>query len=329
MITLGLSIIVKNEEKYIEETLLKIINIIDIFSVSDTGSNDNTINIIQELCKKYNKELVLSEDKWVNFTHNRNIPLKRLFNRVDYILLLDADDHFIVNKPFKDKLQKNKNICYSILCRQKNNSFYSYKRRLIPGSFVWYYKYIIHEQLKSKDNYEIIKIDSDNYIKYTRPTSNENNIKYLNLMKKALENEPYCFNYNYHYALDLCNSKKYNECIDRIDYMIKNKAYENNFHKLLIDYKKIECLYRIKTSSDNIMPLIHKLLKDYPNILELIYIGVLTFFREKKYKEAYDLGINYYNKKITPNICGFTYYYDLYTFKYDNFFLENLLYLQK
>lgn len=46
MITLGLSIIVKNEEKYIKETLLKVINIIDIFSVSDTGSNNNIINII-------------------------------------------------------------------------------------------------------------------------------------------------------------------------------------------------------------------------------------------------------------------------------------------
>lgn len=69
------------------------------------------------------------------------------------------------------------------------------------------------------------------------------------------------------------------------------------------------------------IPLINELLKNYINILELIYIGILTFVREKKYKEAYDLGINYYNKKITPKIYGFTYYYDLYTFKYDFIFL--------
>jgi glycosyltransferase involved in cell wall biosynthesis len=52
-------IMVKNEEKSIEVTLNSIKNHIKHVIVYDTGSTDNTINIIKNTCEKNNQTLYL------------------------------------------------------------------------------------------------------------------------------------------------------------------------------------------------------------------------------------------------------------------------------
>ena len=80
-----LSMIVKNEEKYLRECLESIKNIVDEIVLVDTGSSDNTVNIAKEFhANVYNYQ-------WTeNFSAARNYALSK--SSGEWILYLDADE---------------------------------------------------------------------------------------------------------------------------------------------------------------------------------------------------------------------------------------------
>ena len=59
-----LCMIVKNESDTVIQSLLSVIDIIDNAVIADTGSTDNTEEIILEFFKQYNKPLLLKKIKW-------------------------------------------------------------------------------------------------------------------------------------------------------------------------------------------------------------------------------------------------------------------------
>jgi glycosyltransferase involved in cell wall biosynthesis len=80
--------IVKNEAHVIERCLRSVKPYIDSYSISDTGSTDDTMNVIR-------KELagipgVLKSDPWEGFGPNRNIARSRAAGT--HILTIDADE---------------------------------------------------------------------------------------------------------------------------------------------------------------------------------------------------------------------------------------------
>jgi glycosyltransferase involved in cell wall biosynthesis len=56
---LALVMIVKNEEHIIHRSLKSVFSFIKKIIIVDTGSTDNTKNIIKKLCKENKKELTL------------------------------------------------------------------------------------------------------------------------------------------------------------------------------------------------------------------------------------------------------------------------------
>src|ERR1035441_3831167 len=86
-----LSMIVKNEAAVIQRCLRSVKPFIDSYSISDTGSTDNTMAIIRE-------ELagipgVLVSDQWQDFSPNRNLSLRRC--QGTHVLIMDADETLI------------------------------------------------------------------------------------------------------------------------------------------------------------------------------------------------------------------------------------------
>ena len=85
----------KNEEHCIKETLESIYKYIDYWIVCDTGSTDNTCNIVKDFFKEKNIPGELFIDPWIGFDHNKTLLFDRCFEKSDYILHLDADDLLI------------------------------------------------------------------------------------------------------------------------------------------------------------------------------------------------------------------------------------------
>jgi len=121
--TICLSMIVKNEAHCIARCLESVKPYIDSYVISDTGSTDNTIEIIKEVLKDIPGEV--RQDDWIDFATNRNISLEEAKTKADYVLFIDADDTLIVNnKNCFNKLQfpsyslniKQEPIVYDRIC---------------------------------------------------------------------------------------------------------------------------------------------------------------------------------------------------------------------
>lgn len=104
-----LNMIVKNESKIITRLFDSLLQIIDFWIISDTGSTDNTKEIITCYFKEKNIQGQLFEHEWKNFGHNRTLALREAQKsklNFDYILLIDADMKLIIGKNFdKNKLK--------------------------------------------------------------------------------------------------------------------------------------------------------------------------------------------------------------------------------
>lgn len=87
---LTLSMIVKNEEKYLKECLDSIKDVVDEIVVVDTGSTDNTIKIAES----YGAKIYYFE--WINdFSAARNFALSK--SNGNWVLYLDADERLDSN----------------------------------------------------------------------------------------------------------------------------------------------------------------------------------------------------------------------------------------
>jgi hypothetical protein len=93
---LGILIMVKNEEDSIDVTIESTKNYFQHIIVYDTGSEDNTINIINKICHKNKQKLHLKlANEFKGFPQSRNeaIEFAETVN-VKYLLLMDAGDEF-------------------------------------------------------------------------------------------------------------------------------------------------------------------------------------------------------------------------------------------
>ena len=82
--------IVKNESHIIEETLKNICQYVplDYWVISDTGSSDNTKEIIENFFKMKNIPGELIDNKWKDFAYNRTKALECAFNKTDYLFMM-------------------------------------------------------------------------------------------------------------------------------------------------------------------------------------------------------------------------------------------------
>lgn len=92
--TICLNMIVKDESHIIAKTLQMLCDKIqfDYWVICDTGSTDNTPQIIMDFFHTRGIPGEIRHDKWENFAHNRTLALEYAYNKTDLLLVFDADD---------------------------------------------------------------------------------------------------------------------------------------------------------------------------------------------------------------------------------------------
>lgn len=83
--------IVKNESRIIERLLASVLPLIDTYCICDTGSTDNTQEIITQFFRTHGKSGKIIEEPFRDFAHNRSVALKACDGMAEFALLLDAD----------------------------------------------------------------------------------------------------------------------------------------------------------------------------------------------------------------------------------------------
>ena len=174
--TICLNMIVKNESAIIRDTLENIISHVplDYYVISDTGSNDNTADIIKQFFDEKGIQGEIHHDEWVNFAHNRNCALQHAQGKTDYVLIFDADDRFEGEFVLPEEL-----TCDRYYLRMANNITGSnvYFRVLMfrnDGSFYW--RGVLHEFIEQrKTTITEQKIFGDYYVISGRFGARSNN----------------------------------------------------------------------------------------------------------------------------------------------------------
>jgi glycosyltransferase involved in cell wall biosynthesis len=137
-----LTMIVKNESAIIERCLTRTQGFVDYICICDTGSTDNTVEIIENYLKKNNIPGKVYHHTWKNFGHNRTLSVKAAQEMIPelgfslqntYLLLLDADMLLVCPEKF-DKKQLTSG---AYLLKQKNGAMSYDNTRLIKASLAW------------------------------------------------------------------------------------------------------------------------------------------------------------------------------------------------
>lgn len=136
-----LVMIVKNEAAILERCLESVRPLISYWVICDTGSTDQTREIIRSKLDAIPGELYI--DPWVNFGHNRTLSLERARGKADYHLLIDAD--MVVNRtaPLPELTADAYLLRFTGWCE------YSVIR-LVSDRHIWFYRGVTHEHVSSE-----------------------------------------------------------------------------------------------------------------------------------------------------------------------------------
>lgn len=135
-----LNMIVKNADDTISSCLESAFLIVDYFVIVDTGSTDNTVQLIETVAQKFNKEGEIYHRDWVNFSHNRNEAMQLARNKSEWILFLDADE--TISGIIDDNLTEN---CYLVNIVLGSTTFH--RLLLVKNQPGMRWLFPVHEQL--------------------------------------------------------------------------------------------------------------------------------------------------------------------------------------
>ena len=138
--------IVKNESHIIHESLECTLPLISTYCIVDTGSTDNTIEIIRKFYNERGIDGKIHERIWKNFGHNRSEALALCDGLMDYALVIDADDTIEFPPSGIEVIQtilKNKPNACNILIKQDTIEYW--RSQLFKCNDNWGYVGVLHE----------------------------------------------------------------------------------------------------------------------------------------------------------------------------------------
>lgn len=274
--------IVKDEEDVIARCLDSIKDIVDEIIIVDTGSTDNTKEIIKEYTDK------VFDFKWIdNFSAARNYAFSKATK--DFILWLDADDIILEKdrEKFKQLKQNLDNkvdavmMKYNVGFDESGNITLSYFRERLSkriNNYQWMEP--VHEYLKVNGNI----INSDICITHKKERASakgrnlliyEKNIaKGINLTPRGL----------YYYARELFYNGEYNDAIKHFKKFLDTEEgwVEDNINACY----NLSICYKNKNDKKNMLKILLKSFEyDIPRPEICCQIGDY-YFNNKDYKRA-------------------------------------------
>lgn len=155
---IALLMMCKNETKRISVTLKSILGFVDSMVIYDTGSTDNTIDILKDFSNQYRIPLRLKEGTFENFATSRNVSLEfaDTFDDIDYLLLMDVNDELRGGPELREFAREymEKDFTAFLVCQEWWSGDLSkyYNMRFIKARKGWRYKGRVHEWLANVVN---------------------------------------------------------------------------------------------------------------------------------------------------------------------------------
>lgn len=270
--------IVKNEAHIIADTLEHLWKYIqfDYWVVSDTGSTDQTREIVKAFFKEKGVPGELQEESWRDFGYNRTKAFEAAYGKADYAFVWDADDE--ISGDFKMPTDLTADS-YKFTFGNAEGMRYS-RGQLFNMKKRWCYKGVLHEYAECLEPAgPMVDVSGDYFfISGRRGDRSKDPNKYLNdalVLEKAAEKalaekDPLYNRYIFYCAqsYNSCNMKekaiefykkaltlplwiqeKYVSCMEIYDKYDELGKAEEGLYYLVESYKhdttRLECFYRL------------------------------------------------------------------------------------
>lgn len=158
MYNLTLSMIVKNEAPNIERCLESVAPYIDYYVIADTGSTDNTKEIIKNFFDKKGIPGEILDHEWSDFGTNRSKALEACLGKTKWALMIDADD-FITGKLPVASFDESVD---GYVVKIKRGPFEWYRAQIFHlAKKKWWYEEPLHEYSICEQPMNVAKLEGD------------------------------------------------------------------------------------------------------------------------------------------------------------------------
>jgi tetratricopeptide (TPR) repeat protein len=280
--TLCLNMIVKNESRIIRRLLESVVGIIDSYCICDTGSTDNTIEIIETFFGEKGIQGKIVREPFVDFAHNRSFALKAcesMTENADYLLLLDADMILWKHPEYTLEQFKSSLTQDAYYMFQGSDTFYYKNTRIVKNRKGIYYWGVTHEFVKTPEGTVYGTLEKPNIFIKDIGDGGSKSDKFerdIRLLKKGLEDHPNNDRYTFYLANSYRDHGDYAEAIETYK---KRVAIGGWFEEVWHSYYSIGKCYQKLGDMTNA---IHYWLEAYqlfPRRIENLY-EIITHYRQ-------------------------------------------------
>jgi tetratricopeptide (TPR) repeat protein len=199
--------IVKNESAVVARCLESVRPHIDYWIVCDTGSTDNTRELVRETLRDVRGEL--HERPWVDFARNRTEAIALAKGKADYALVVDADMIVNVHRAFKDDLTAD-----SYLIRYEGDLDYQ-QAMLLSQRHDWTYVGVTHEYVHSPTARAQDALDALTLTHYCDGVSRTDKLpRDIALLEEGLRQEPDNARYMFYLAQSYREAGRLEEALE-------------------------------------------------------------------------------------------------------------------
>lgn len=314
--TLCLNMIVKNESRIITRLFDSVISIIDSYCICDTGSTDNTVQLIEDYFKEKGKPGKIIQEPFKNFCHNRNVSLQACIGLSDYVLLLDADMKLEVNN--FDKMNLKLAESFNIL--QGDDSFYYQNLRIMKNNGLYKYVGVTHEYIDTPSSNTTINLSKKDIFIRDIGDGGCKSDKFerdVRLLLEGIKDEPNNARYYFYLANSYHDLGKYEEAISAYKKRIEFGGWQE---EVWYSYYRLGKCYH---SSNRFADALQYWLEGYdyyPNRLEAIY----EIIKHYRYTSKHKLCMVFYN--IAKEIMNKNYNRDSYLFLHNDVYTYQIEY---
>tara|TARA_Y200000002_G_scaffold383222_1_gene404156 strand:- start:16614 stop:18629 length:2016 start_codon:yes stop_codon:yes gene_type:complete len=313
--TLCLNMIVKNESQVIIRLLSSVITIIDTYCICDTGSTDNTIELIKNFFEEHDIEGKIIQEPFKDFGYNRSYALKAAAGMSDYAILLDADMILEIKQFDKSILSQADSFCLL----QGSEDFYYQNMRIVRNNNTFTYLGVTHEYVSTPPDNHNVNIGKDQLFINDVGDGGAKADKFerdIRLLKKGIEEEPTNVRYHFYLANSYKDNGNFDEAIEFYHKRIEMGDWEQ---EVWYSYYNIANIYEARNDMGNAILYWMKGYNHNPMRLENIH-KIVQYYRMtgecKNAKLFYDLA----QKAIEKGIKKDEYLFlsnDVYTYKFD------------
>ena len=284
--TVCLNMIVKDESHVIKRCLESVKDVIDYWVISDTGSTDDTQQIIKDFFKEHGIPGELLQHEWKNFSYNRNLALQAAKEKADYLFFMDADDQFVCPDGFQFELSESDYFINSRL----NLTHYA-RRHLIRTDIDWRWVGVIHEHLECDEKQAKVTYSDCYIIASTEGARGKNPDRFkadAEILKEALTKEPNNHRYQFYLARSYHSDKNYQQALVEYQKRVEMGGWEEEVYYSLYEIGKIQGRLGMDLGI-----VLNSLLKAHhyrPSRMEALYTAVELCRRAELYHLGYQLG---------------------------------------